>query len=286
MGAILKDDAPLADELQFCDEDIHKEFEGKAYVPGMPLMAQLSKQLRLASQTQDEKDRPNKEKQMTRATFVEKAQKDIWQHGVSVTRTHESGKAVGQTYQTHDTSRPRDKDDVLLVKKGESYWHWAFRFGGKHISKTQPKRSQLTQSEWRGRAYGLEEQMAEASASTPDDLSSLKDGWLQEIEEMYDEASGRLENMPDGLRENSSSGQTLQEYIDAFESWKDELDGIDTDIDEDELRREAENEIGEDDERVKDGADRPSLIEEKFAELLQEKVDEILSEMQSTSSGI
>lgn len=212
---------------------------------------------------------------MTRATFVKKSQKDIWSQGKKVTRVHESGKHKGEEYTTYDTSVPANKDDVLLVAKGESYWHWAFRFGPKRVSKEEPKRSQLTQSEWLGRAYALEEQMAEATAETADDLSALKDEWLSEIEGMKEEAEERLENMPEGLRENSSSGQTLQEYIDAFEQWHDELDGIDVDIDEDELRGEAESDFT--------GHDSS---QSKFEELLLEKVEELLDEMQSTSSGL
>lgn len=217
---------------------------------------------------------------MTRAKFVKRSQKDIWSHGKKVVKTHESGKHKGETYETYDTSVKGSEDDTLVVAKGEGYWQWAFRFGPRHVSKTQPKRSQLTQSEWLGRAYALEEQMAVAEASTAADLSSLKDEWLSEIESMKEEAEERLENMPEGLRENSSSGQTLQEYIDAFEQWYDELDGIDVDIDEDELRSDAEAEIGE------DANDRDVMVEEKYNELLLEKVEELLGEMQSTSSGL
>jgi hypothetical protein len=34
------------------------------------------------------------------------------------------------------------------IKKGDSYYWWKFRFGGKRTSKTAPKASQLTQSEF------------------------------------------------------------------------------------------------------------------------------------------
>jgi Rad3-related DNA helicase len=215
---------------------------------------------------------------MTRAVFVKKSQKDIWSQGKKVTKTHEAGKHKGETYETYDTSVKGSKDDVLVIAKGESYWHWAFRFGPRHVSKEQPKRSQLTQSEWLGRAYSLEEDMVVAEASTPGDLSSLKDEWCSEIECMKEEAEERLENMPEGLRENSSSGQTLQEYIDAFEQWHDELDGIDVDIDEDEIRSDAH------DRSLNEGSEETE--DEIFSELLLEKVEELLGEMQATSSGL
>lgn len=43
------------DELSFVDEDIRELFEGCSYVMGMPLMAQLIKELRLLRQLGEEK---------------------------------------------------------------------------------------------------------------------------------------------------------------------------------------------------------------------------------------
>jgi len=72
---------------------------------------------------------------MARATFVKSARKDYPDHG---------------------------------IKKGESYWHWAFMQGGrggaKRYSKTEPRPSQLTQSEFWGNVLGLQE----GSGATPD----------------------------------------------------------------------------------------------------------------------
>lgn len=212
---------------------------------------------------------------MTRATFVKKARNDIWQNGKPVVKTHGKGKNAGQKYEARDRSQPENKQDVLLVKKGESYYHWSFRFGPMHISKTAPKRSQLTQSEWLSQFYQLEEEMAEASASSVEELESLRDDWLQNIESMRDEAQDRLDNMPEGLRENSNSGQTLQEYVDALENWMQELEGVDLSIDEEDLRSQATQEVSE------NGSE-----EDLYQELVQDKVQELLEEMQSTSSGL
>jgi len=40
------------------------------------------------------------------------------------------------------------RKDNDLVKKGESYYWWKFRFTGKCMSKTPPRKSQLTESEY------------------------------------------------------------------------------------------------------------------------------------------
>ena len=67
---------------------------------------------------------------MTRAHFVKKARKD-----------HPEGD----------------------IKKGDSYWWWAFMVGGrggpKHYSKTQPKASQLTQSEYLGSIADIQDEL-------------------------------------------------------------------------------------------------------------------------------
>ncbi len=53
---------------------------------------------------------------MAKATFVKKAQKDYPEFG---------------------------------IKKGDSYWHWAFAFGPKYKSKTQPTRMENCLHLWR-----------------------------------------------------------------------------------------------------------------------------------------
>lgn len=88
---------------------------------------------------------------MASVTFVKKAMKDYPDHG---------------------------------IKKGESYYWWKFRFGGKHYSRTPPRQSQLTQSEFWGTVWGTQEGIddeatklradhAKWSAEHADDLSKL-----------------------------------------------------------------------------------------------------------------
>jgi len=62
------------------------------------------------------------------------------------------------------------------IKKGDTYYWWKFRFGGKHESKTYPKQSQLTQSEFLSQVYALNERLEDLDASIyiddPESLSS------------------------------------------------------------------------------------------------------------------
>lgn len=128
---------------------------------------------------------------MARATFVKKAQKDYPEHG---------------------------------IKKGESYYWWKFRFGGKHFSKTQPSRSQLTQSEFYGRVYDLEDRIAalEADENLPSEIEDI----ASELRDIASECEDKRNNMPESLQD-SDSGQLLEERAQAMESAADEFESID-----------------------------------------------------------
>lgn len=156
------------------------------------------------------------------------------------------------------------------IKVGEPYYWWKFRYGGKRTSKTPPKQSQLTQSDYLQRIYSLEEQ----DQPDFDMLGDALDNTKSELESLRDEQQEKLDNMPENLRESSSSGQMLQERYDALESSVSDLDSVDVpegDTIEEEVRDEHSpeewEELGE--ERQK----------ELIAERKSEKVDEIWSQI-------
>jgi hypothetical protein len=168
-------------------------------------------------------------------------------------------------------------DNDFIVKKGESYYWWSFRFGGKHYSKTYPKRSQLTQSDFLSQLYDLEDRISESSAGTKDDFDSLKEEFVDEIENLSSECEDKLNNMPEQLQ-SSSSGETLQERIDALQSWSSDIESIECeDYDEAELREEIKtnNENFTEEE-----------LEEAFEEKVREIVDTALEELKETASGL
>ncbi len=111
------------------------------------------------------------------------------------------------------------RKDNPAVKKGESYYWWKFRYAGKRYSKTRPKSSQLTQSEFLSRLYAIDEQ------DTPWSLEDLKDE-LESLQEMCEDS---LQNMPEQLQDSSESGQLLQERIDGLEDWIGQLDSLEDD---------------------------------------------------------
>jgi predicted ribosome quality control (RQC) complex YloA/Tae2 family protein len=182
------------------------------------------------------------------------------------------------------------------IRKGEMYYWWKFRYGAKVYSKTQPKRQQLTQSEFMQAVYDFDERIAALTAT--DDLESEVESVADDMETCASEQEDKLSNMPDGLQEGEV-GQMLQERADAMNGWAEELRGVDFDVeekDEAEAHKEAMFDLGfdplptdaegkpipltpEQEAQVKERAD------ELTAEARDERLQEILEEVQGTSYG-
>ena len=131
------------------------------------------------------------------------------------------------------------------IEAGQEYWWWQFAFGRKIRSNKPPVRSQLTQSGFLSNLWDMQDGLSNRFTNI-DTIGDDKQELVDELQTMLDECEESLENMPESLRETSASGETLQERIDALGEWIDELDGIDTDIDEDlkgEDREERHQEI-------------------------------------------
>lgn len=157
------------------------------------------------------------------------------------------------------------------IKVGDSYYWWSMMHGSrgvKHYSKTAPKPAQLTNSDFLQQLYGIHDDIAAGSASNQEEFDSFKEDVLSAIETLKDETEDKLNNMPDGLQQGST-GELLQERIDALDSWYTELENVECDYDEDELRIEAIDELGL-------GADDGE--EEEVVALLNEKIQEKVNE--------
>lgn len=151
------------------------------------------------------------------------------------------------------------------IKKGESYYWWKFRYGGKHVSKTPPRMSQLTQSDFLGNMYAICEEIEDLKA---EDVSQEKiDEIRDQLEQLRDETQDKLDNMPDQLQE-ADTGQLLQSRIEGCDEMIDELDQIDLSELDDLTTKESEHE-GEDDE-VDDEADNSDTADELRESLLSE----------------
>lgn len=118
------------------------------------------------------------------------------------------------------------------IKIGQPYNWWKFRFGAKRVRcdkpECQPRRSELTQSEFYGNLFDAEESFQEvvASARKAVDVTMAIEATREAAErlrEIGQECSDKLSNMPDGLQQGDT-GQLLQERADNCEDRADELE--------------------------------------------------------------
>ncbi len=159
------------------------------------------------------------------------------------------------------------------IKAGESYYWWKFKRGGKHFSKTPPKRSQLTQSNFYAQIFDIED---EVGAATGDDsLPGLCEDIASRLRELGGECQGNLDNMPEGLQQGST-GELLQERVSAMETAADEFESIDFGDPDSEFDEPERNE-GESDE------DYESRKDDEREQFIQEYWDGKLDEVQQIS---
>ena len=120
------------------------------------------------------------------------------------------------------------RKDNEVVKRGESYYWWKFAFGSKMFSKNRPPRSRLTQSEFFGTLWSLEDSFE--GADTAEELATQIEDFRQALEELRDAQEEKKDNMPESLQE-STTGELLQERYDGLEEWINGIEGLDTDYD-------------------------------------------------------
>ena len=111
------------------------------------------------------------------------------------------------------------------IKKGDSYYWWKFRFGGKRVSKTRPRRSQLTESDFYASMWDWEDSLEVKGPFTADDCESLAgdlESIADEVESLGQDQDEKLNNMPDALQE-SDMGELLRSRSEGCERIADEL---------------------------------------------------------------
>lgn len=119
------------------------------------------------------------------------------------------------------------------IEPGDGYRYWEFRYGGKrkrcmnHACK--PTRADLTQSGYLKQLYSIIDQAAEMEYTSVEQFEEYRDELVQELEQLRDEVQESLDNMPEHLQDSSSSGELLNERLDALEGAISELECIDTD---------------------------------------------------------
>lgn len=130
------------------------------------------------------------------------------------------------------------------IKKGDSYYWWKFPYGSKQRQKTAPRQSQLTQSEFLGTIYDIDDRLS--NISDLDDAQSERESIVSELQDLSSEQEDRKSNMPDSLQE-SPTGELLEERANQCNEFADELESVDLDLEKEEGESDSDFE-----ERVND----------------------------------
>ena len=107
----------------------------------------------------------------------------------------------------HKVKRAQKAYPSYGIDKGDSYYK------SKRMSKTPPRRAQLTQSGFLSQLYDLEDNLS--TEPTFEDVEML----IDELTDMASECQDSLDNMPEQLQDTSSSGELLLERISNLEEW-------------------------------------------------------------------
>lgn len=216
---------------------------------------------------------------MPKLNFVKSAMKTIYLNGSYVSYVSKKGKRSGQTLNKTDKTIPKDKNDPVLIAKGESYYWWQFKNNPKIFSKTRPKQSQLTQSSYLSELYTIEESLAEFSAASIEDMDAGVQDFQSQLEQLRDQCQTSLDNMPESLQ-SGPTGELLQERIDCLDSAIDEISSIDLDYEEPTLEEwiaeESLEDLDEDgNEWNEDDADFNYFKNNHLEEWVDEKIEEL-----------
>lgn len=173
------------------------------------------------------------------------------------------------------------RKDNPVAKAGESYYWWKFRYGGKRYSKTPPRPSQLTQSEYYGTIRALAEQTEDSNVEGAEDIELMIESTRSDIEELQQETQDKLDNMPENLQ-YSPTGELLQERVDALEGAVSDLDSIDyefhfdeDDFDEDGYDSEEEMEEDRKEHERQEEERKADELENWLSDRKQEIIDAI-----------
>lgn len=128
-----------------------------------------------------------------------------------------------------DRSKPADENDVLFCKKGDTYYSWAFAFRPVQFSLTPPRQSQLTQSEFYGAWYGIQENFEDSEINSQEDFDSVLEEIKSQCEELRDAEEEKKSNMECAEMENVPSFELVSERYDAMEEVCSELDNVEWD---------------------------------------------------------
>lgn len=116
--------------------------------------------------------------------------------------------------------------DNPAVKRGEPYYWWKLPMGEKQYSATYPKRSQLTNSDYLGCVFDLQDSLEEHEVGDDLDFEDVLAEVREQVEEIKDQCQINLDNMKENLHA-APNGRLLIARLKVLDDAISELDSLD-----------------------------------------------------------
>lgn len=149
----------------------------------------------------------------------------------------------------HFVKKSRKAYKASGINKGESYYWWKFNFSSVRRSKSKPRRSQLTRSEYYAKVYSAEESLQDAVAQAENEMhdddgdneSFFDEGPKQTVMDAIEEIISSLEELKSDMEEKESNLEsnfpssnalvTIQERLPELDDLLENLGNVKDEID-------------------------------------------------------
>ena len=121
------------------------------------------------------------------------------------------------------------------ISRGDKYWHWTPYRQPRRLSKTMPRPSQTESNDTKANLYSIEEGLTDSLnvATTLEELRTAIAIAIEECEIVSDEFNEKADNIADGFGHETMQSEEIRGWAEEVDSWKNDLDSIDLEPDED-----------------------------------------------------
>ena len=122
----------------------------------------------------------------------------------------------------------KSRTDNEAVKRGESYYWWKLPFGNKTCSAAYPGRSQLTNSDYLGCVFDLQDSLSDFTIDDASDFEAMIEEVSDVIADIQEQCQTNLDNMVPNLHV-APNGRLLVARLAILGEVQAELDALDYD---------------------------------------------------------
>ena len=153
--------------------------------------------------------------------LLESPETKINQEGVIMARVHTA--IAAKDYPDHG------------ISKGDKYWHWTPYRQKRRLSKTPPRASQVESNDTKANLYSITEGLMDSvnMATTVEEIKTAVASAIEECDTVYDEFNEKADNLEEGFGHETQQSEEIRGWAEEVESWKNDLDSVDLEPDED-----------------------------------------------------